>query len=173
MTHATRRRSICRRVSTYSNGGTSSGIKAIWMGRIFCEEIATTNSRLISSHLTLPVLALCWRSTNARILSARAWASPDLAMATANAPSNAYDKATVAPPPKPPLNAFNVPSIPSPPTRPPTNAPMIKAMTTCTRDRLSSNMMPTAAITEFILCNLLKLLAQNTGQVVATTATRN
>ncbi|MNP10031.1 hypothetical protein D3C76_1021650 [compost metagenome] len=52
MTQATRRRSICKRVSTYNNGGTSSGIKAMWIGRIFCEDIATTSSKAINSHLT-------------------------------------------------------------------------------------------------------------------------
>jgi hypothetical protein len=49
---------------------------------------ATTSIRPISSHLTLPPLAP-WRSTIASALSARAWARPDLAMATANAPSSA------------------------------------------------------------------------------------
>ncbi|MNH09645.1 hypothetical protein D3C79_691060 [compost metagenome] len=89
MTQAISRRSMRRRVSTYSSGGTSSGMKAMWIGRMFCDEIATTSIKPISSHLTLPPLAWPWRSIMARARSARAWASPDLAMATAKAPSNA------------------------------------------------------------------------------------
>ncbi|MNE46937.1 hypothetical protein D3C80_1413090 [compost metagenome] len=89
ITQATRRRSICSLVSTYSSGGTSNGMKAIWIGRMFCDEIATTNSRPISSHLTLPPLLCPCRSIMAKARSARAWAMPDLAMATAKAPSKA------------------------------------------------------------------------------------
>ncbi|MCY1457248.1 hypothetical protein D9M71_745260 [compost metagenome] len=89
MTQAINRRSSCSLVSTYRSGGTSSGMNAIWIGRMFWDAMATTHNRPISSHLTWPPPLACWRSTIARALSARAWARPDLAIATANAPSNA------------------------------------------------------------------------------------
>ncbi|MNJ75230.1 hypothetical protein D3C77_722880 [compost metagenome] len=89
ITQAISRRSMRKRVSTYSSGGTSSGMKAIWMGRMFCDDTATTSIRPTSNHLTLPPLAWPWRSIMARARSARAWARPDLAMATAKAPSSA------------------------------------------------------------------------------------
>ncbi|MCY1542135.1 hypothetical protein D9M68_778660 [compost metagenome] len=88
ITQAIIRRSICNLVNTYSSGGTSSGMKAIWIGRMFCEDTDTTNSSPISSHFTAPPLCSCL-PTMASALSASAWANPDLAMATAKAPSKA------------------------------------------------------------------------------------
>ncbi|MNP22635.1 hypothetical protein D3C76_1153160 [compost metagenome] len=89
ITQAISRRSIRRRVSTYNRGGTSSGMKAMWMGRMFWDDTATTSIRPIISHLTLPPLASPCRSIMARARSASAWARPDLAIATAKAPSSA------------------------------------------------------------------------------------
>ena len=90
ITQAINRRSICSVVSTYSSGGTSSGMKAIWIGRMFCEDTATSASRPISSHFTdAAPFSLCCRPTSASALSDSAWARPDLPIATANAPSSA------------------------------------------------------------------------------------
>ena len=54
-TQAIRRRSIFSWLSTYSRGGTSNGMKAMWMGRMFWEEIATLISKPIMAHLSSPV----------------------------------------------------------------------------------------------------------------------
>ncbi len=136
-------------------------MKAIWIGRIFCEDTATQSSRPTRIHLNAPAPLPCssCRPSSARTLSASAWATPERAMATAKAPSMAYDRATVAPPPRPPLKALRVPSRPRPPNSPPTTAPMISASTTCTRQRLRTSISATASTTAFIV----ELLANETN----------
>ncbi|MNP85356.1 hypothetical protein D3C76_1850640 [compost metagenome] len=64
-------------------------MNAMWMGRMFCEEIATHSNNATSSHFSAPPPLVSCRPTSTRALSARAWARPERAMATAKAPSNA------------------------------------------------------------------------------------
>lgn len=88
---------ICSLFSIQSSGGISSGMKVIWIGRIFCEDIVMQSSRLIRIYLNVLVFLfclLCWLSS-VRILLVSVWVMLEWVMVMVKVLSMVYDRVIV------------------------------------------------------------------------------
>ena len=155
---AIKRLSMCMRLKASNNGGTNNGIKAIWIGIKFWLKQLMVIKPANSMYLIMPLVP----PASMRLITAPAsdCGNPECAIATAKAPSSAYDSAICAPFRIPSWKAFKVSVIPKPAMSPPASAPINKLSTTCTRAKDSPSMMMTASSTALmvIYCLLFCLL---------------